>query len=295
MFLHRISGLVTSLSIVVGVILLVLLVTSWSHVQYCSSAWPQHFNTNTSTLSCGQPCTTHDTRSEFVEFSKILQSYYIFYKASRNKILASGESVRSLTWYCIDTMSCGGGIGDHMKGVYFAFLLALVTNRTFFIFRSDENHKAELMEPHRIDWTPINSCITVHSDQILSSDKHIYPSEIDRLHSTQNIYMSGHRYAVSLIQSMNYSSTASKNTAILEILLKLSTQVSSLHCLLSVIHQFLFQVPQSVTSNAISSLKQLSLQPQRYVSVHIRTGFMSHYFTDFLFTSKNYMMGNSDS
>ena len=104
--------------------------------------------------------------------------------------------------------------------------------------------------------------------------------------------MSGHRYAVSLIQSMNYSSTASTNTAILEILLRLSSQMSSLHCLLSVIHQFLFRVPQSVTNNAISSLKQLNRQPQRYASVHIRTGFMSHYFTDLLLTSKKYIMGD---
>ena len=293
----KISTLVRNLFIILGVLLLALhvgrlLVASWSHVQYCSSAWPRHSNANTSTLSCGQPCTTHDTRPEFVAFSKILQSYRVFHRTFRDKIFASGESVRSLTWYCID--SCGGGIGDHMKGIYSAFLLALVTNRTFFIFRSDENRKAELMEPHRIDWRPINSCITVHSDQILSSgrtDSRTYPSEIDRLHSTQNIYMSGHRYTVPFIQSMNYSSTASKNTAVLEILLRLSSQKSTLHCLLSVIHQFLFQVPQSVTNNAISSLKQLNLQPQRYVSVHIRTGFMSHFFTDVL-TPRQYIMGN---
>ena len=296
----KISIFTRNLFIILGVILLILhlgrlLVTSWSHVHYCSSEL-RHFSapiTNTSTLSCGEPCQTRDTRPELVEFSKILQSYRTFHRSSREAMLATGESVRSLTWYCIDT--CGGGIGDHMKGIYAAFLLAVATNRTFFIYRSDENRIAEPMEPHRIDWRPISSCIRIiHSDQILSSgrtDKSTYSSVIDRLNTTQHIYVSGNRHITPLIQSMNYSITAKENEALLEILLTLSSQMSSFHCLLSMTHQFLFQVPQSVTANANSSLTQLNLQPQKYVSVHIRTGFMSHYFTDVL-TTKEYIMGN---
>ena len=199
------------------------------------------------------------------------------------------KSVRSLIWYCID--SCGGGIGDHMRGIYSAFLLAVATNRTFFVYRSDENRIAESMDPHTIDWRPISSCITVHSDQVLSSGCIHDPSLIDRLNSTQNIYVSGTICVMPLIESMNHSSTAKENTLLQKVLLPLSWKMRHLHCLLSMTHQFLFQESQSLTTNAISSLTQLNLQPQKYVSVHIRTGFMSYYFVDVLPT-KQYFTGN---
>ena len=243
-----------------------------------------YFTTDTANpvhLSCGLPCDTAYDQPGFQKVHRILESYRTFHKSQVERAIA-GQPVNSLTWYCIT--GCGA-IGDRMKGMYAAFLLALAMNRTFFIYQSKEVQKTMYIEPNAIDWRPVNGCIKMHPDETLErfghtsyweqklfGDNDNFHTVIDRMTLKHNILVSSIRGIRRLTKDISRSSLG--QPPLLRVLLLLS-QTKYLHCLQSIIHQYLFQVPQQVVREAASALAMLNLHPQNFVSVHIRTGFMN--------------------
>ena len=239
--------------------------------------------TKSSTLSCGVPCAVHDTEPGYQELFRILNSYQTSHKSEREKAIA-GQPVNSLTWYCIT--GCGG-IGDRMKGMYAAFLLALAMNRTFFIYQSEEVQKTMYIEPNAIDWRPVNGCVKMYPDETLDlfghpshwqhtlfGESNNFSLVIDGMEHKQHIYVSWIRSMRTLIRNINQSYIAQENQPLVTVLLSLF-QKKIIHCLQSILHQYLFQVPQQVVREAASALAMLNMHPQNFVSVHIRTGFMN--------------------
>ena len=243
-----------------------------------------YFTTDTANpvhLSCGLPCDAAYDQPGFQEVHRILESYRTFHKSQVDKAIA-GQPVNSLTWYCIT--GCGG-IGDRMKGMYAAFLLALAMNRTFFIYQSEEVQKTMYIEPNAVDWRPVSGCI-MHADETLErfgyasnwqrkvfGDNDNFHMVIDRMTLKHSVFVSWIRGIRKLIEDISQSALG-QNLPLLRVLLSLS-QKQNLHCLLSILHQYLFQVPQQVVREATSALAMLNLHPQNFVSVHIRTGFMN--------------------
>lgn len=64
-----------------------------------------------------------------------------------------------------------------------------------------------------------------------------------------------------------------------------------LHHFLSALHQYLFHVPPAVEKEVNATMKHLNLQPQRFVSVHIRTGFKNSFLGEIVAT-KEFVKGN---
>ena len=251
-----------------------------------------YFTTDTANpvhLSCGLPCDTAYDQPGFQEVHRILESYRTFHKSQVEKAIA-GQPVNSLTWYCIT--GCGG-IGDRMKGMYAAFLLALAMNRTFFIYQSEEVQKTMYIEPNAVDWRPVNGCIKMHPDETLErfgytsdgqralfGDSDNFHMVIDRMTLKHSVFVSWIRGIRGLIEDSSRSSLG-QNSPLSRVLLSL-LQKQYLHCLLSILHQYLFQVPQQVVREAASALAMLNLHPQNFVSVHIRTGFMNSWLGEIL-------------
>ena len=240
-------------------------------------------------LSCGLPCDTAYDQPEFQEVHRILESYRTFHKSQVEKTVV-GQPVNSLTWYCIT--GCGG-IGDRMKGMYSAFLLALAMNRTFFIYQSEEVQKSMYIEPNAIDWRPVNGCKKMYPDETLEhfghtsywlqklfGDNDNFHMVINKMILKHNLFVSSIRGIGRLTKDISRSSLG-QSLPLLRVLLSLS-QTQKLHCLQSVIHQYLFQVPQQVVREAASALAMLNLHPQKFVSVHIRTGFMNSWLGEIL-------------
>ena len=258
-------------------------------ITLCSSRQPPYLRPTPtgSSLSCDRLCTARDKRPEFLELRKILDSYKSFHDTARHSMLTTRTPIRSLTWLCIS--SCAG-IGDRVRGMYSAFLLAMAMNRAFFIFESDDVQETMLLQPNTIDWRPVHNCLMPRPDEILGVDR--FDETIDKLSSKTHIYQSAFRVQPSeLIWSMNRSSSAWENKPLVKILLSLQSRDPGLHCLLSIIHQYLFRVSQEVATVAASSLKQLDLRPQQFVSAHIRTGFMSHSYFGEVVWRKEYFLG----
>ena len=243
---------------------------------------------------------THYLHSELL--GEILMSYQHFHEVKRRAMVA-GEVSNTLTWYCISDCN---GVGDRIKGIYAAFLLAIATNRTFFIHQSDEVQRTMLLEPNAIDWAPLNRCTVLDRDQTAGSfgrlsfiQKKVFRKqgnfslELNRLIDSNNIYVSNKMGIFSLIRSIEHSALFPKLTASVAMLLHsvlTSGEDVKLHAFLSVLHQFLFHLPQNIQQIADLTLDQLGLKPRRFVTVHIRTGFKNRFLGEITF-SKHFFEG----
>jgi hypothetical protein len=227
---------------------------------------------------------TVDSRS--LRYSQLLQDIlwsYQHYHADRRRELGGGRTSRTLTWYC--DSDCGG-IGDRVKGMYRAFLLALVTNRTFFIHMSDQVQSTMFLEPNSIDWRPVHKCIELHREQTLqpfSVLNKVFGArgnlslELNRLEAVDDMYISGKGCIPctlkSILQSAVSATLSPSHLGLLEAVLESGTGGASLHSFTSKLYDFLFRLPQQVTQMTDSKLAQLKLKPRGFVAVHIRTGF----------------------
>ena len=216
----------------------------------------------------------------------ILRSYQ-HHHAVRRRELEVGKPSKTLTWYCFSRC---GGIGDRVKGMYASFLLALVTNRTFFIHLSDEVQKTMFLEPSAIDWRPVHKCVELQHDRTLNNfgqpsflEQKIFGMkrnvtvEIDRLNMVDAIYISNKAHLSGIAQAVLHSVLLSTDMnslhhRLLQLVVE-SGEGESLHSLVTVLHHFLFSLPQQVKEMTHSALTELKLEPRGFVTVHVRTGF----------------------
>ena len=282
-----------------------LLLTLGVAVLYCL----RHTYSQTTLLCTRQELTYSRTEAFSVsdasklQYSQLLQDIlrsYQHYHAVKRRELVAGETSRTLTWYCLSDCN---GIGDRAKGMYAAFLLALVTNRTFFIHLSDEVQKTMFLEPHAIDWRPVDPCVELNPDQTLEhfgrpslfkkkffGMKRNFTVELERLSDSDSIYISDKASILSTVSVVLHSVLMTTNMNPLHLrllqLVKKSGEGGSLHSFLSELHHFLFRLPEKVREMTHSALAELRLEPRGFVTVHIRTGFKSQMFGEIILTKE---------
>ena len=282
----------------------VLLATLGVSVLYCL----RHTYSQT-TLLCTRQDLTYSRTEAFsvsdaskLQYSQLLQDIlrsYQHYHAVKRRELAAGKTSRTLTWYCLSRC---GGIGDRAKGMYAAFLLALVTNRTFFIHLSDEVQTTMFLEPSAIDWRPVDPCVELNPDQTLDNFGRTVnyvvraffgitnnvSVELNRIKMIDSVYISNKLRIITLIHYIISEMSSDLNPLHLRLLqlVKKSGEGGSLHSFLSELHHFLFRLPEKVREMAHSALAELRLKPRGFVTVHIRTGFKNSLVGEIPFTTK---------
>ncbi|CAI8006060.1 hypothetical protein GBAR_LOCUS4547 [Geodia barretti] len=239
-----------------------------------------------------------------LKYSQLLQDIlrsYQHYHGVRKKELAAGNTSKTLTWYCIKGAGCNG-IGDRVIGMCVAFLLAVVTNRTFFIHQSGAVQSTMFLEPSAIDWRPIHNCVELRHDQMLAHfgrpsnfQKNWlmvtmnFSLELNRLSDFDSIYISDkeefYETIMSIRHSVIYDNLSPLHRRLLQSILE-SGAGESLHSFGTVLHQYLFRLPQRVQQMGLMKLNELKLQPRRFVTVHIRTGFKNSMFGEILLTEE---------
>lgn len=85
-------------------------------------------------------------RPKYDQFLNTLLEYANNY----SKMRSSPSSYRILTWYCSIHESCGG-LGDRMRGVAYALLLAMFSNRRLVVFW-EYSLDGIYLDPHMINW-----------------------------------------------------------------------------------------------------------------------------------------------
>ena len=224
-----------------------------------------------------------------LQYSQLLQDVlrsYQHYHGVKRKELEAGKTSKILTWYCISDCH---GIGDRVIGMYVAFLLAVVTNRTFFIHQSDTILNTMFLEPSMIDWRPIHKCVELRHEQMLEHfgrpsnlEKNWlmvtmnFSLELNRLNDFDHIYISDkeefYESIMSVRHSVIYSNLSPPHLKLLHSILESGTGASLLY-FETVLYRFLFRLPKHIEQMRDLKLSELKLEPRGFVPVHIRTGF----------------------
>ena len=96
----------------------------------------------------------------------------------------------------------------------------------------------------------------------------------------------GYASSLTIIMTSEISSSLAPSMHRLLQLVVESGRGASLHSLVTVLHYFLFSLPQQVKEMTHSALTELKLEPHGFVTVHIRTGFKNRLIGELSFTSK---------
>ena len=231
--------------------------------------------------------TDEDSGLKYAQLLQDILRSYQHYHTARRRELADRKMSKTLTWYCIS--GCNG-IGDRVIGMHSAFLLAVVTNRTFFIHQSDAVQKTMFLEPSAIDWRPVHKCVELPHNQTLEhfgqtnyfkthvlGTKKNFSLELDRLCNADRIFISGRKGIFLTIKSILHSEVLFARLSPLHrrLLQTVTRSGAGAHeySFVSVLHKFLFRLPLQVRELTDLKLTQLKLLPRRFVTVHIRTGF----------------------
>ena len=247
----------------------------------------QEVSYSTAEISGTFSVTDEDSGLKYAQLLQDILRSYQHYHTARRRELADGTTSKTLTWYCIS--GCNG-IGDRVIGMHSAFLLAVVTNRTFFIHQSDAVQKTMFLEPSAIDWRPVHKCVELPHNQTLEHFGHTnffqknvfgmkknFSLELNRLDNVDDIYISGIKTISATIKSILHSEVLFARLSPLHRRL-LQTVIRSgpgahEYLFVSLLHKFLFRLPLQVRELTDLKLTQLKLLPRRFVTVHIRTGF----------------------
>ena len=86
-------------------------------------------------------------KKKYGRFLEVLAQYSSFHKSERRS-----ESVKKLIWVC-DIYEACGGLADRMKGISYALILAVLSQRVLLLnWRDSEFGEHSFLEPNAIDW-----------------------------------------------------------------------------------------------------------------------------------------------
>ena len=224
------------------------------------------------------------------KFYRALETYKTFHRVQRHRLwndapTAGGPreaSVRTLTWVCNEASLCHG-IGDQLAQIQMAFLLAVVTDRVFFIYWNPKQTSGTMhyLQPRSIDWRT-HALHTIHStnstlsghisgpkqysllfSRLQQSEKHITLSDPFRAP-----FMAAYRDSL----GCGEISEALSSLGLPDILRR--GHEDSLPHLLGTILRYLFEFDSEITDRVEQVKTKLGLSYRPYSALHLRTGFL---------------------
>lgn len=236
-------------------------------------------------------------------FKLELQKYKYFHKKqlqhlrnSRSNYTGSRdtEQVRTLTWSCDSPVPCSG-LGDQLYRIQYVFLLAVISKRVFAIYWNRETHRTtRYLQPGEIDWTFFDENLGMHKKRDMD---HVYKirqnSHFSRLaqllqSSTPHITITHEIdvpfWNVYMRTQVNPTlSSGFKQLGLVNILdrPRYGKKVTEpLSFVSGMILRYLFTFSNSILSQTEEAQKQLGLRYQKYLAVHLRTGFLGTNFEE---------------
>ena len=203
---------------------------------------------------------------KWTAFSSVLKSYKQYHDAqllNTNQTLHKG-SCRTLVWACEGVCS---GMGARLRAMEQVFLLAVITKRVFGIYLDELNKKMTnlYLEPNQIDWYSAFQSPALTEDYITVKGSSCNSSLLALLFGNKtSITVS------SQVGNVLRDCSHELKGHMYEITLKSSDDKAVLNGML---HNFLFKFSRPLLQKAEETLAALGLQDQRFLAIHLRTGF----------------------
>ena len=194
----------------------------------------------------------------------------------------NSNQVRTLTWSCDHSVHMCSGLGARFKNILSIFIYAVMTQRVFLINLGRIDKTMMLIETNKIDWSFFNESLAMHkySDFELphvnrtcrdyAKLQHLLESRVP--HVTLSLSVGNlmncmnHPWIGTGLKVLGLSSLAKKRDFI--------------DLLSGVVWRFLFTLPGNLVNSMEQKMLSLGLQNQKYMSVHIRTGFVGFTFEE---------------
>ncbi len=240
-------------------------------------------------------------------FQDKLDQYAYFHRQQleliRNGSVSPSE-VRTLTWSCPDDTYCFG-LGDQINRITTAFLLALISDRVFYIYWNPVTMKTmKYLEPHAIRWDQsfwdierAQSLIDIHETRSTERDKDIIKGSVysmkythltltrepqSRVVKTITHLCEGDNKTVQLFHKMGILKNSSRSV---EFSIPLDTVIS-------VVIHYLFTFSHQLTDRVDQIQKDVGLT-NPYLGIHLRTGFVGSKYEERV-RSKKKLITDSD-
>ena len=224
----------------------------------------------------------------FSYLASLLSEYKVNHSRWKKMFVDGDLSVRTLTWYCYHRC---GGIGDRIRGIGFALLLAMMSDRLLLVEWSSPpmpERQTDMFVPGEIDWNLNKSLIlkhNIHRSPGMFATTSVSVAKIVKI--IEQHVLSHQEQHVSIktnLQMANFASMYSKFGPDAKRLFmeKNFQQLASFvkggtvqkRFVSSVVTHFLFKFDHSVLEKAQQISNEMNIsEEQRYVAVHIRTGF----------------------
>lgn len=203
---------------------------------------------------------------KWTSFTSVLRAYKQFHDAQiLNMNNSISESCRTLVWSCEGVCS---GMGARIRAMEQIFLLSVITNRVFGIYLDDLNRRMMdlYLEPNQIDWYSAFQSATSNSNEYIIAKGSVCNSSLLSLLFSNKTYITVSSQVGNLLHDCSHE----LKKYMQEVTLK---SVEDKAVLNGILHNFLFKFSEPLITKAQEALSSLGLSNQRYLAIHLRTGF----------------------
>lgn len=192
--------------------------------------------------------------------------------------------VRTLTWSCNEAQQCSG-IGDQMAQIQMTLLLAMSTNRVFFIYWNPEetSHTMQHLRPHSIDWRSpdlMSHSNTSLTTMAISGGKQSFKTKqytilLSQLRQTVKHITVSHQFRAPFRTAYRDAGRRIRQAfRSLGVPMILNRGNTALPYLQGTILRYLFAFDSGMMEAVEMHKRRLSLFPGPYATLHLRTGFV---------------------
>ena len=223
-------------------------------------------------IRCRNISYTDPDKSIIKKYWELIYKYSLFHREGVRK-LHNGQSsdVRTLTWYCSDAYLCGG-LGFRLLGITTSLLFAMATNRVLLLKWNKASAENTYLLPSTIDWSfPKDTLNGSLQDLGSFNDRPLKIFQKKMIKSltgnTMHIQMLFNRVGQvdEILPQLN-------GTSLLDVHL---SQPNNLRLIHTVSFMNLFRISKKLRSFANKVRNKLNLHGERYVALHIRTGYFN--------------------
>ena len=208
------------------------------------------------------------------KYDKLLQTlaeYAVFHSTSR-----TGRTARPLIYKCGPGDLCGG-LGDRLRGIVYTLLLAVFSGRRLLLHWGMPNGENVYLKPNLINWVPEKSDtenMTVFT--VMDSGQSNVESAIKTIGMNTSVNVAlNTNLELELIKTLEF-----KPEWLIDGLKRTGLDVLSntdINAIFGIAFRYLFGFTSDVLHEVNKARFLLGLDTQKYVAVHIRTGFVGSY------------------
>ena len=220
-------------------------------------------------------------------YENLLTILFRYTQIHQKLLKENSTTTRTLVWQCHVGQFCGG-LGDRVKGMTFALLLAVFSRRRL-VLDWKSSFESQFFKPNQINWEPDSALLHIIENpknfvkiHVQSTEKHPYLSLSKKQWENYLDIIGGNQPHVVMVTNVmimaltTKTSTSNQHQWLAEGVKSaglLNLSISNLNGIIGLAFRYLFHWDKHFLRELSKAKEILKLTNQSYIGVHIRTGF----------------------